>query len=236
MTQTQKRLWCVLVLPVLLLSGAGCNDDDDDVLNAPVDQAVETALNSALTTTVVPLVGFMAAVGDLLSSPLQGAVGGLACPDTSDWCSTGSVACTPTVNGLAFTFDQCEVATGDLPLTLDGNVTAVPGSTVGLTLTSLFINDSPAISGTGSIDTSACDYVVNMQTSEATVSGTVTQCDSDEFPTGEALLIGFGDFLVTVTFNGSSVAPATATQAGTPVASCSINLAASPLTSTCDAL
>ena len=229
-----KRVLLVLVGLLALLPVVGCNDDDDEVFNPPVDQAVETGLDSALSSTVVPIVGFMGAVGELMSSPFAGAVGGLACPDTSEWCDTGTVSCTQTLEGQAFDFEACQVATGDLPLTVNGDVTAVPGGTISLTLTNVVVNNSPAVSGTGSIDVEDCDYTVNLQTADASVSGTVTQCDTDEFPTGETLAIGFDDFLVTVTFNGSSVAPATASQSGTPVATCSIDLAASPLTSTCD--
>jgi hypothetical protein len=159
-------------------------------------------------------------------------VAGIGCPDTSDWCASGSVSCTVGVTGLDFDFDQCQIVGGDA-LTLSGDVTAVPGTTIGLTLTDLVINGSPAVSGTGTIDTVACDYTVNMHTGDANVVGIVTQCDADEFPTGESLIISFGDFAVTVTFDGSSTAAATATRSGSPVAICSINLAASPLTSTC---
>jgi hypothetical protein len=227
-----KRWMSALVCGVLLL--AGCNNDDEDVINAPVDTAVETGMNQALSNTVVPLVTFMGAMGDLLSGP--GAVAGVACPDTGGWCSSGAVSCTTGVDGLDFAFDQCPVVGGDGPLTLDGDVTALPGTTIALTLTNLTINGSAAVSGTGTIETVACRYTVDMHASGTSVSGTVTQCDADEFPTGGALAISFGEFLVTVTFNGSSTAPATATRNGTPVATCSIDLAASPLTSTCDAI
>ena len=224
-----KRWMCACACGLLVL--AGCNDDED-VVNAPVDAAVETGMNQALSATVVPLVGFMGAMADLL--PVT-AVGGLACPSTGDWCSSGTVTCTPGINGFDFVFDQCQIVGGDGPLTLDGDVTAVPGTTLTLTVTDLAINGSPAVSGTGTIDPAACDYTVNMHTTGTNVVGTVTQC-GDAFPTGDSLVISFGEFVVTVTFNGSSTAPATATRNGTPVATCSINLAATPFTSTCDAL
>ena len=230
----QKRFLCMLVLPWMVLCAVGCNDDDNEVLNVPVDQQVQTGLNSALTTTVVPLVTFMGAMGDLLSSP--GAVAGLACPDTSGWCSSGTVSCTPTLNGLAFDFDQCQVVGGDQPFTMDGNVTAVLGSTIALTLTNLVISGQPAISGTGTINVANCNYVVNMHSTDASVAGTVTQCDADPYPTGQTLAITFGDFVATVTFDGTSVAHATAAASGAPVAACTINLASSPLTSSCSGI
>lgn len=225
-----KRFLCVCLCGTLVL--AGCKNDDD-VVNVPVDQTVETGMNQAMASTVVPMVGFMAAVADLLAGP--GAVAGLACPATGDWCSTGSVSCTPAITGLDFGFDQCQVVGGDGPITLDGEVHAVLGTTLALTLNNLVINGSPAISGTGTIDAADCDYVVNIHSSDATVTGTVTQCDTDPFPTGDSLLVGFDDFIVTVTFDGSSTASATASRGGSPVAICSINLAASPLASSCAA-
>jgi hypothetical protein len=117
---------------------------------------------------------------------------------------------------------------------LEGAVTAVPGSPILLTLTSLHINDAAAISGTGSIDTGACDYAVNVHTSDTTVQGTVTQCDNDNYPTGETVGIGFSGYLVTVTLNGTNTAPATARKDGDPVASCTLNL--DTFTTSCDAI
>jgi len=114
------------------------------------------------------------------------------------------------------------------------NVTAVPGSTIALTLTNLFINNGPATSGTGTIDVNNCEYNVNCHTDDATIVGTFVQCDDDDYPTGETVVIGFDDFQVTVVLNGTNTAPATATQGATPVADCTINL--DTLTSSCDAL
>ena len=225
-----RRFLSVCLGGTLLL--AGCNNQDD-VVNVPVDQTVETGMNQAMASTVVPMVGFMAAVADLLAGP--GAVAGLACPDTGDWCSSGSVSCNVAITGLDFGFDQCRVVGGDGPLTLDGDVNAVLGTTIALTLDNLVINGSPAISGTGTIHAAACDYVVNIHSSDATVTGTVTQCATDAYPTGDSLLVSFDDFIVSVTFDGSSTAPATASRNGSPVAICSINLAASPLAASCAA-
>lgn len=225
-----KLFMSVCLCAMLVL--AGCNNDDN-VVNIPVDQAVETGMNQAMATTVVPTVGFMAAVADLLAGP--GAVVGLACPETGAWCTSGSASCTPAVTGLDLNFDQCQVADWDSPLTLDGDVNAVLGTTLVLTLDNLVVNGSPAISGTGTVNPAACDYVVNIHSTDATVTGTVTQCGTDAFPTGDSLLIGFDDFIVTVTFDGSSTASATASRSGTPVAICSINLAASPPASSCAA-
>ena len=228
-----KKAWLALVCVVALLPVVGCNDDD--VLDVPVDQAVEAGLNSALTETIVPLVQFMGAVGDLLTAPIaQRAVAGTACPDTSGWCSSGTATCSQGANGLDFDFDECQVVTGDAPLLLDGNVTAVPGSPILLTLTNLFINNEAPISGTGQIDVNNCDYTVSVATDAATIAGTVTKCDQDDYPTGDVVGIGFSGYLVTITFNGTNTAPAVATQDGTPVADCTINL--DSFTSSCDTL
>jgi len=218
----------------MLLVLPGC-DDDDDVTSIPADAAVEAGLNSALQTTVVPLVTFMGTIGDLLTAPAP-AVGprGLNCPNTSEWCTTGSVVCSVTGTGYSFDFDECQVVTGDDPMTLDGVVDAAPGSVVALTLTNLFINNSPAISGTGTIDTAACDYNVDVQTADADIVGTVTQCDKDLYPTGDQLFVSFDDFLITITLDGSNTASVNATQGGTPVATCTIDLDSDPLTSVCD--
>ncbi|HET9300450.1 MAG TPA: hypothetical protein VFO11_10925 [Candidatus Polarisedimenticolaceae bacterium] len=223
-----KLFMSVCLCAMLVL--AGCNNDDN-VVDIPVDQAVETGMNQAMATTVVPTVDFMAAVAHLLAGP--GAVAGLACPETGAWCTSGSATCTPAVTGLDFGFDQCRLI--DSTLTLDGDLNAVVGATLVLTLDNLVINGSPAISGTGTVNPAACDYVVSIHGSDATVTGTVTQCGTDAFPTGDSLLIGFDDFIVTVTFDGSSTASATASRSGTPVAICSINLAASPPASSCAA-
>lgn len=208
----------------------GCSNDDA-VQGVPANQAVEAGLNDAMQTTVAPLVTLFGAVGNFFGTPLV-APHGFACPDTTGWCSSGSVTCTPTANGLAFDWNQCLVVTGDAPITLAGDITVVPGSpTVGLTLTNLVINGSPAITGTGSVNTSSCNYIVNVATPQATVSGLVTKCDADPYPTGDSLQIGFGGYLVAITFDGSNTAGATGTSGGTPVAVCTINL--DKLTSSC---
>lgn len=215
-----------------LIASVGCSDDDNPV-EVPVDQVVEAGINDALTTTVVPVVRFMGAVGDLLTA--RNAVAGFVCPDTTGWCSAGTVACTPNGNALDFDFDQCAVVTGDAPLTLDGIVSVVPTSTIFLTFANLFINDSPSITGTGSINVSECDYTIDVSTDNAYINGLVTQCDSDPYPiTGSVVNISFGDYLVTISPNGTSSAPATASQGKNIVATCAINL--DTFTSACDAL
>ena len=231
-----NRGWLALATAVAMVLVPGCGSDNK-VTDVPVDQAVEAGLNAALATTVVPLFTFFGAIGDLLAPPRsQGAGRGVfACPNTSGWCSSGTVTCSVVGSGLAFDWDECVVVTGDEPLLLDGDLGAVPSDPIGLTLTNLFINDNPAISGTGTIDTSACDYFVDVQTAGTAVNGLVTICDPDPYPTGDSLVIAFDDFLVTVSFDGTDVAQATATVGGTPVADCTIDLDADPLTSSCDA-
>ena len=221
-----KGLRLALVCFLALLPVVGCSDDDDP-FDVPVEEAVENGLDEALTTTVVPMVTFMGTLGDLLSNPFARAPEGLACPSTNGWCSSGNAVCTQNLNGFDFDFNACQVdqvVTGGDPLKLDGDVTVVPGSTIGLTITNLSINDGPATSGIGSIDTEACDYTVTVSTDDATVTGLVTICDEDDFPTADTLGIGFSDFQVLIVFNGTNTVPATATQNGLPVADCTINL------------
>jgi hypothetical protein len=159
---------------------------------------------------------------------------GLACPNTSEWCNAGSVVCSVTGTGYHFDFDECTAVTGDGPIILDGDIGVASGTTIALTFTSFFINNSPAISGTGSINQSNCDYSVDVETSEAGVVGTVTVCDKDPWPTGDQLLVSFDDFLLTITLDGSQFASVIATSGGSPVATCSIDLDSQPLTSVCD--
>jgi hypothetical protein len=230
-----NRGWLVLVSAIAMLVVLGCSHHDDAV-NVPVEQTVQANLNSALTTTVVPLVSFMAAVGNLLSPPAA-VRGGYACPDTTSWCGTGSVTCTPTASGLEFDFNQCQTITGEGPMTVGGIVVAVPSlPSIYLTLTNFSINGSTPMAGSGSINSSTCDYNVNIYTADASVAGTVTICDADPYPTGNALTIDFDSFYVLITFDGSNTAGATAFQDGLLVANCTINLDANPLTSSCYAV
>jgi hypothetical protein len=229
------RRWLALAAAVAILAVPGCSDDSDD-FSVPVDQAVEAGLNEALTTTVVPLVTFFGTIGDLLGAGAGTTRAVVECPDTSGWCTSGSVSCSVTETGLQFDFNTCQVVTGDLPFTVDGNLGAIPGATVALTLTDLVISGSPAMSGTGSIDTLACDYVLNVETSDASVSGTVTLCDGQDYPTGDQLFITFDQYLITIDFDGTSLVDATATQSANPVAFCTIDLDSQPLTSNCEAI
>ena len=228
----RRTAWLVLATAVAMLVVPACSDDPTDV---PVDQAVEAGMNTAITGTVVPLVQFMGAVGDLLTAPIAPrAVEGLACPDTTGWCNAGSVTCTPGGTGYDFDFNECRVVTGDAPIVVDGAVNVVPGTPIHLTLANLRINDAAAMSGAGTIDVNACDYTVNVATSGTTVVGTVTQCDADNYPTGDTVGIGFNGYIVTVTLNGTNSAPAVATKDGDPVADCTLNL--DTLTTSCDAI
>lgn len=235
--QKPNRGWLALATAAAMVLVPGCGSDNN-VADVPVDQAVEAGLDATLATTVVPLFAFFGAMGELLAPPrAQGASRGgvFACPDTSDWCSSGTVTCAVNGAALAFDWDECVVDTGDEPILVHGDLGAVPSDPIELTLTSLFIDDNPAITGTAMIDTGACDYFVDIQTAGAAVSGLVTSCDADPYPTGDSLIIAFDDYLVTVVFDGTHVAHATATLGGSPVADCTIDLDTDPLTSSCDA-
>ena len=221
---------------VLLGLGVWCDTSKYTAPNIPVEQQVEAGLDAALSTTVVPVYTFMRTISVLLTAPLKiGGVAALTCPDTSNWCGTGTATCSPGSDGISydFNFAQCQVVAGSDPLMLSGNVNAIPGLPILLTLTNLSINGSPAMSGTGTIDIAACNYNINVTTSDAHVTGTVTQCDTDPYPTGNQLFISFSDFVITIVLDGSNVASATATQGGTPVSYCTISLDTDPLSSSC---
>ncbi len=228
-----RLLWGVVACAVAMVEVPGCHSNDN-VTNVPTEQTVQTDLNKALTTTVVPAVQFFATIGASLGA--FNAVAGFACPDTSTWCSTGTATCSTTATGYHFDFNQCAAVSGGQPLTVHGGVDEVPNPpNYGLTLTNLVINGSPAISGTGSINTSNCNYVINVQSTDASISGTIVKCSSDTYPTGNTLTINVDNFLVSIVFNGTNTAQATAMQGTSTVAYCSINLDSDPLTSTCSA-
>jgi hypothetical protein len=234
MNRSSLPLVLAVAVAIAMVFVPGCDDDDDNT-SLPPDQVVEAGLNSALQTTVVPLFEFMGAIGDLLgAAPATAGPRGAVCPDTSGWCITGTVACTFTGTAYHFDFDECQAVTGDDPLLLDGDIDAVPGSTVALTLTNLFINNSPAMSGNGTINTISCDYFVDVTTADASIVGTITSCDSDPYPTGDTLIISFDDYVMTITLDGSNTASVVATSGATPVAFCTIDLDSDPLTSVCD--
>jgi hypothetical protein len=149
-------------------------------------------------------------------------------------CSSGSAVCTPGANTLAFDFDECQLTTGDIPLLLDGDVLAIPGNPLQLQLVNLFINNNDAVSGNASVLLNNCEnYTVDVDADGTNVNGTVTICPPNDFPTGQTLVVSVSDFVITITFNGTSIAPATATQSGTLVATCTINLDTDPLSSSC---
>jgi hypothetical protein len=230
---------CAAAFVTLLGVGVGCSKDD--VVGDATAEAVEAGLNNVLNDTVEPLASFFGAIPTIVSGgTFRNSFGGVTCPDTSSVCGGGgSVVCTPSGGGttLTFDFDQCAVVTGDQPFTLDGVVIATPGDPILLTFQSLFIDNHPAISGTGSVSVTACSYVINVTTTDdASVVGTVFQCDADPYPTAAShLTISFGDFVIDIGFDGSSVAHSVASNGGNTVANCDINLAADPLTSSCSA-
>jgi len=175
------------VFVVLAGLGVGCSSTDDVVGDATA-QAVEAGLNDVLTGTVEPLAAFLGAVPTIVGAGVARTSfgGGVTCPDTGSVCSAGSVTCTPSGGGftLTFDFDECVVATGDEPFTLDGVVVATPGATIALSLNSLFINNSAAMTGTGSVTVGTCSIVANVGTTDGTsVVGSIIQCDSDNYPT-----------------------------------------------------
>jgi len=203
--------------------------------------AVEAGLNDVLNGTVEPLASFLGAIPAIVSggTRLPSSFLGIACPNTDGVCSGGSVVCTPSGGGttLTFDFDQCVTVSGDQPFTLDGVVIATPGDPIFLQLNSLFIDNSGALTGTGQVSVSACSYVVSVaDPDDDGVVGTIVQCDADNYPTAASnLTISIDDFLIDISFDGSSVAHAIASRGGDTVALCDINLAADPLSSSCSA-
>lgn len=230
---------CVAAFVTLAGVGVGCSKDD--VVGDATAQAVESGLNDVLNDTVEPLASFLGAIPTIVSGgAFRNALGGVTCPDTSGVCGGGgSVVCTPSGGGTTLTFDfnTCVVVTGDAPFTLDGSLIATPGDPILLSLNGLIINNHPAITGTGSVSVSACSYVVNVSTTDdASVVGTIFQCDADPYPTAAShLTISVGNFVIDVGFDGTSVAHSVATNGGDTVANCDINLAADPLASSCSA-
>lgn len=232
--QRRIPLLVVIVTVAALLAVVSCSSSDEPT-SIPPEQAVQSGMNSALNSTVAPLFTFYGALGQLFTVPAIATPGGYACPDTSGWCASGSASCALGQTGLDFTFDQCQVVTGDGPVTVSGAVSAIPGTTIYLTFTNLVLSGSPAITGNGSVNLGSCTYVADVQTNNAGISGVVTQCDTDSYPTGQTLYISLGDYLVLVTFDGSATATATATKGGLPAAYCTVDLSADPLHSTCSA-
>lgn len=232
---------CVAAFVALVGLGVGCSKDD--IVGSVTAEAVEQGLNKTLTKTVDPLVAFFKAVPAIATGggTFRSAFGGVVCPNTAGVCGGGgTTACTVTGGGttLTFDFDQCVVVTGDVPFTLDGGLVVTPGAgTYGLQLNALFIDSSPAMTGTGTVTVGTCSYEVNVNTTDpASVVGTIIQCDADNYPTAASgLTVSFDNFVIEITFDGSSTADAAATNDGTLVANCDINLAADPLTSSCHA-
>jgi hypothetical protein len=84
-----------------------------------------------------------------------------------------------------------------------------------------------------------CSYTVQVGTTDGTsINGTIVQCDSDNYPTNASNLtitLDDGDVQLIVTFDGSSIANATAFQNKEDIAECDINMAADPISSSCHA-
>lgn len=230
-----NRILAVLVAAISLLAIPACGDDSDSVTEPPVGQVIEAGLNSVIANTVEPLFAFYGAISSLVAGPAS-ALGGFICPDTTGVCAGGgSVTCTPSGLSLDFDFNACVVATGDGALTLDGAVSASPGTTIELLFQGLVINGSPAMTGSGSITTTTCTSVVNVTTSDGSaVQGTIVECDSDDYPTAAShVTVTFSSFLINVIFDGSSTASAIAIDGGNIVSTCVLDLAAHPVTASC---
>jgi hypothetical protein len=237
---SMKRSKLLRLVPVVaFLAAVSCNEDEVGT-STPVDETLEAKLAQTLPGTVMPLIGFMKTVsGRLTIFPTSGTTG-LDCPETTDWCSTGTATCyLDHVDGLdrIFTFDECVVAGADRPLTLDGTVSAIP-STLGpgllgeITIPSLVLNDSPPISGAGKTFTQTCQYDADVHAGDTWITGYATICDADTYPSGGQLYLVFSHYQITIAFDGTSTPPASAIRTGgNPVADCEIDL--ETLTASC---
>ena len=232
---------CTVTFVVLAGLGVGCSKDDI-VGNATAD-AVEAGLNSALSETVVPLNSFIGKIPDIVNGVGRPSLGFVAvCPaNPSSVCDGGGQAVCTVINGntqLQFVFDQCVVATGDVPFTLDGEMIATPGDpTINLQFNNLFIEDtSPAINGSGSVNVAGCSYTVAVTSDTTSINGTIVQCDTDSYPTNQSSLsITLDNVLLDISFDGSNIANALAYNGKTLIADCNINLALDPISSSCQA-
>jgi hypothetical protein len=219
--------------------GVGCNEADE-IKGDATAQAVESGLNTALSETVVPVFTLLSEIPGIISGG-AGLTRGLVCPNTDSVCDGGgSVVCT-TNDGVHynFNFDQCIIATGDIPVTLDGLLVTTSFDPYQLTLTNLFLLDgTPAVNGTGEVSITGCTYTANVTSTDGTVvDGTIVQCDGvNDYPTNQShISLALDDVQIEISFDGSTTAHAVATQGGNTVANCSINIAGSPITSSCSA-
>jgi hypothetical protein len=231
---------CTVTFVVLAGLGLGCSEDD--IVGDATAEAVEHGLDEVLADTVSPMFQFYGDIPDLVTGGAGRASFGIVCPNTANFCDGGGTATCTVVNNFSeyqFVFDQCNKVSGDLPYTLDGTLLSSPTDVYQLTFQNLFIEDTaPALNGTGSASINNCTFTVNVVTDDASVTGTVVQCDTDNFPQASPashLSIDDGNVLIDVTFDGSNIANALAYDGKTLVADCNINMANHPATSSCDA-
>lgn len=233
-----KRRVPALAAAVAMIAVAGCSETLDPIPdNTPFDQqVVEATLDEALQTTLGPMVNFIGAMRYLLGDggTRTADIAAETCPDTRRWCSSGTVSCWVMEEfGPQFDFDACQLLAGDLPLTIDGHFGLHYADVVTVGMQDFVINNTHSIGGRAAIDI-GCSYVLNINSLGVGVSGTITVCDTDEYPTGEALVIAFHPFSVTINFDGSSIASATVKERLVfPVATCTIDLDSDPPSSDC---
>jgi hypothetical protein len=245
--RSASRVFAVLcTVTFVVLAGLGVGCSSDDIVGDATAEAVEAGLDDVLAKTVTPINSFFGKIPDIVGG-VAGRGLGLACPaNPSDACDGGGTSsCAVTGGGTTrtFTFDQCNVVSGDTPFTLDGEMVETPGDpTTNLQFNNLFIEDnSPAINGQGSVNTANCSYTVQVGTTDDTsVNGAINfPCPhNDEYPLNTSTLtitLDDGDVTLIFSFDGSNFAHAVASQGKTEVADCTINMATDPLSSSCEA-
>jgi len=224
----KKSKWIVLACVVALIGVTGCSDDDDPVdLNGSAADvaAAEAALNLALDEIRDPL-EFLGQLIEMLSpAPVPaGTTRVVPCPVS---CLSGEIACTE-AGVLNVTFTNCAISGTDM--TVDGAITVNP-LTLSATFTDVSINGSAVMNGTASIsnDTSCRLTLTELSIGDSEVNGNLFVCEEDDWPTEASALVitvvANGDvYVITMDFDGTSMAGASVTKNGTPVATCGVNL------------
>jgi len=225
--------WLALICLVAMMVTTGCSSDDDDPVlgNGPATAVAETGLNETLNQVVDPVLEVVEFIEQTLLTlpPAPRAARGVAtCPNTSGVCNPGSLTC-QVVTGLDFDFDQCTVSGAGASITLDGDISVVPGiGTTTVAFGSLTIDNGPALSGTLILTASTCGVQVDLAKNDGTlVNGYLSGCGP--YPSsGSALSIQLvtqvGLLLIDVYYDGSATAMATVWLDGEVVSNCTVDL------------
>jgi hypothetical protein len=243
-----KSKWFAVMCIVALVGVAGCSDDDDDPLTPDVSgeataAAIELAMENALDDVVDPLFDIIEFVQDnFLSAPVA-ASRGVACPDLTGVCGeppSGSVTCTPTLEGLQFDFVGCNAVLDGTSIIIDGTATlAGTLASAILGLQGLSLDGGVAITGTVTFSSDECESAdISITAADNTgVLGIVVVCfEYPESTSSMVLNVTVLEEVYTITFifDGTGTAIAIATDnSGATIADCEVNL--DSLAATCSA-